>query len=274
MRHPSEEAARLTRPGAAVRSLFVERDDPLSRTPLESLLSGRTAAGGGGGAGGKLRIALLLSILWVQAHPPYTSTRVAPWWARLLQLADPEGTGARQVRDTLHELRDRGFVSLTPTHTGVNEIRLLNELGTGDRYTFPSPADGERYFRIPRQLWADGWMRAMTGRALAVYLATLSNAGWKQEPFWISSDLFHSRYGMGDTTRKKGFRELVDLGVLDIDSYSTTRQEGTRTFRRNVYTFNPDLDSPTLDTAATDSGTPPSADPDESRTMPPQSQNT
>lgn len=205
-------------------------------------------AGSGGGAGGRLRIALLLSILWVQAQPPYTSHRVAGWWARLLQLPDPPGTGARQIRDALHDLENRGFISLTLTDTGTNEIRVLNETGNGQRYTFPDPKE-ETYVRVPRALWADGWIAAMSGRALSVYLAVLSNAGWQGESFWLSSGRFHERYGMGETTRKKGFQDLVELGVLDVTARATTAQEGSRTFRRNVYSLNPDLRSvaPTAD---------------------------
>lgn len=246
---PSSEAAPITRPFAAVRRAFVERDDPAVRSPLETLMSGQ--AGSGGGAGGRLRIALLLSILWVQAQPPYSSHRVAPWWARLLQLPDPTGTGARQIRDALHDLEERAFISLTRTDGGVNEIRLLEELGRGRLYTYPDPALQQLYMRIPRALWAEGWIAAMSGRALAVYLAVLANSGWRDVDFWMSPGLFHERYGMGETTRKKGFQDLVDLGALDVVARATTVQQGSRTFRRNVYTLRPELRSTPVPLAAT-----------------------
>lgn len=41
----------------------------------------------------------------------------------------------------------------------------------------------------------------------------------------------------------RGVRELVDLGVLDVIGTSTAGQEGTRTFRRNVYSLRDDLRS-------------------------------
>jgi hypothetical protein len=125
-----------------------------------------------------------------------------------------------------------------------NQIGLLRETGTGEAYTFPDPSKGEPYIRIPRTLWTDGWIAKMSGRALAVYLVVLSNSGWQaSREFWISGKLFHERYGLGDTTRKKGFRELTELGVLEVVERAVARREGTRTFRRNVYVLREELRS-------------------------------
>jgi hypothetical protein len=227
-------SASVSRASAAVRRSFVERGELGEPSPLKSLLSGIN--GPGGGAGGRLRIALLITLLWVVAQPPHTTRRVASWWAALLGLNEPTGSGARAVRDTLHELEARGFVTLTRIGNDSNEISLLNEDGSRRSYTFPAPADGEPYFRVPRLVWDEQWISRLTGRALAIYLIVLSNSGWRDEgDFWISASLFEERYGLGETTRKRGFRELVDLGILEVTAESVTRREGTRTFRRNIY---------------------------------------
>lgn len=227
---------RISRAAAPVRRSFVERrgDD---RSPLGTLLSGTAAPAGGGGRGGRLRVAVLVTLIFVLAQAPHTTTRVARYWAGLLGLEDPEGTGARAIRDALHQLEERGFIKLTETPSGVLEIRLLSEAGTREHYTIPDPGLQELYFRVPRSLWADGLITRLSGRGLALYLIVLSNAGWGEREFWINQKLFAERYGLGETTRKKGLKELVDLGVLDVVSVSQGLS-GTRSFRRNVYSIN------------------------------------
>jgi hypothetical protein len=153
------------------------------------------------------------------------------------------GNGARQIRDALHDLDERGFIAIVQVETGSNEIQLLSELGTGAAYSPPNPTENERYMRLPRKLWADGWIAEMSGRALSTYVAVMANSGWQDQPFWLAANHFHELYGMGETTRKKGFSELVNIGALDVTAKSTTKMAGMRTFRRNVYTLRPDLSS-------------------------------
>lgn len=236
---PSDQNIELiSRTTVAIRRSFVERTETGDPSPLQALLSG--TAGAGGGAGGRLRIALLMSLLWVVASPPHTTQRVASYWAQVLGLADPMGTGARSVRDTLGALEERHFVSLTRIPPDKTEIVLRSENGDGRPYAFPNPREGEDYFRVPRAFWSDRLVSQLSGRALAVYLVVLANADWRSErEFWISRELFHERYGLGDTTRKRGFKELVDRGILDVTERSVTSQSGSRTFRRNIYTLNP-----------------------------------
>jgi len=163
----------------------------------------------------------------------------------VLELGDPAGTGARAIRDTLHELEHRGYISLTRVENDSNEIRLLREDGSRLDYAFPQPVEGDAYFRIPRLIWDEGWLAKLSGRALAIYLIVLSNAGWREDgDFWISAALFEERYGLGETTRKRGFRELVDHGILIVSAQSVTRREGTRTFRRNIYRVADEFRSP------------------------------
>lgn len=237
----SNEAQQHPRTHAHVRKEFFERPSTSARSPLESLMS-RFDASGGGGAGGYLRIALLLSILWIHAAEPYDSKRVAPYWARLLGLQDPTGNGARAIRDTLGELDRRAFIKIEAVDSTKNRILLLNERGEGKKYAPPIPPT-ELYVRVPKALWSEGWITEMSGRALSMYLAVLSYAGWRDEPFWISAREFHARYGMSESTRKKGLADLVALGVLEVIATSTSDREGERTYRRNVYTLIPQLQS-------------------------------
>lgn len=233
------EVARIKRFSAPVRRAFVEQPED-GKSALASLLSGANASGGGGGRGGRLRIALLLTLIWVIAKEPYTSGRVARSWAELLDLPDPEGTGARAIRDTLDELEERGFVRTATADAGRPEVELLLELGTRKGYRHPDPALNEPYFRVPRSLWESGLIGKLSGRALAMYLVCLSIGGWSSREFWINGSLVASRYGLGETTRKRGLKELVDLGVLlsRTAPVELGHDAGGRTFVRNIYTIN------------------------------------
>lgn len=235
------EADAVNRLSAAIRRSFVERGEDGSASPLSQLMSGANAPRGGGGRGGRTRIALLITLLWVIAHEPYDSKRISRYWASLLGEPDPAGAGAHAVLDALHDLQERGFIALDTSGTNRMLITLLRETADNHPYSFPDPKKGDSYFRVPRTLWTTGMIHEMSGRALALYLITLSHAGWGEREFWINQSLFAERYGLGETTRKKGLKELVDLGVLEIASVSRSLPGETsgRTFRRNIYVLTP-----------------------------------
>jgi hypothetical protein len=230
------EVASISRNFAPIRRLFIEKNRS-EKSPLASLLSGTNAAGGGGGRGGRLRVLLLISLIWVIAREPYNTGRTAPFWARLLDLEDPTGAGARAIRDTLHELRDRGFVRLNHVPGGGMTIDLLMETGSGSAYTPPEPPE-QQYFRVPRSFWTSGTAMRLSGRALAMYLIALGS-GSDGRSFWLNQAAVSERNGLSDTTRKKGLRELVEAGVLDVTGATGSQSgaTGERTFVRNVYTI-------------------------------------
>ena len=123
--------------GAPVRRAFIERTDT-APSPLSRLLSGTNASRGGGGRGGRLRIALLVTLIWRLARSPHSTIRPARYWAELLHLDDPEGDGARAVRSTLLELERRGFVRTESRGPGkVPEIILCDESLNGLDYRLP-----------------------------------------------------------------------------------------------------------------------------------------
>ncbi len=78
--------------------------------------------GHAGGKGGGLRLSLLMSLIWVTARAPYTTSRVAPYWAELLGRDDPQEAGARAIRDALHDLADRGFIQLRSAGRGSKSL--------------------------------------------------------------------------------------------------------------------------------------------------------
>ncbi|PCC17184.1 hypothetical protein CIK62_10660 [Brevibacterium aurantiacum] len=54
---------------------------------------------------------------------------------------------------------------------------------------------------------------------------------------WFSPPQFKEKFGLGESTRKTGLRELVERGVLVMEKMPVDSGggSGNRTFMRNVY---------------------------------------
>lgn len=233
----SELASRVKRDSAPVRRSFVERESGSTEpTPLAMLLRTQDSLGGRGGA---LRVALMLSLIWICARPPYSTTRVAAYWAELLGRDDPRGEGARAVRDCLHELQDRDFLMLVPSGPQV-VILLKDESLTrtedGEHRVYQPPYDLEPYISIPRSFWTSGLAGRLSGAGIAMYLVALAMTRHDDPEFWLSGSFFDDRFGISRSTRKRGLAELAELGVLTSRSLGTVDVTTFRVVRRNIYT--------------------------------------
>lgn len=241
--------------GAPVRRAFVLRADGGGPSPLALLLS--SSSNGGGGRGGRTRLVLLLSLLWTSVAPPYDTRRTARWWASLLGVPGDAHNAARLIRDTFADLERRGFIRVDRTVREEPVTFLLDERGTRKPYTRPDPhqasegseaADSTGYFRIPDLFWTDGYCVDLSAPAIAMYLISLY--GDQTASFWFAEAAFRDRYGLSDSTRKKGLRELVEVGILDEDT-RTIDIEGAlmgRTRARKVYQLPPAFRSPNVTT--------------------------
>lgn len=219
-----------------LRRSFVERPEGSDElTPLATLL--RTT-GETGGKGGGLRIALLMSLIWVTARPPYVTNRVAPYWAELLGREDPGGVGARAIRDALHELADRGLVQLHSTGARL-EIILCNEshpeTAEGDPNPYVPPYGLEQYIPVPRSFWTRGLAGELSGAGIAMYLCSLALTRSDDPEFFIAGAHFDERYGISRSSRKRGLAELTELGVLTVRVEETIDFKTFRKVRRNIY---------------------------------------
>jgi ribosomal protein S25 len=219
-----------------LRRSFVERPEGSDElTPLAALL--RTT-GQTGGKGGGLRIALLMSLIWVTARPPYSTSRVAPYWAELLGREDPDGVGARAIRDALHELADRGFVQLRSTGSRL-EIILCNEsqpqTADGEPIPYVPPYGVDPYIPVPRSFWSRGLAAELSGAGIAMYLCALALTRSDSPTFFISGSYFEERYGISRSSRKRGLAELTERGVLTVTVEETLDFNTLRKVRRNIY---------------------------------------
>lgn len=227
-------AESVLRDSCPLRRSFVERaegvEDP---TPLARLL--RTQ-GDVGGKGGGLRVSLLLSLIWLCAKQPYTTTRVAAYWAELLGRDDPREEGARVIRDCLHELRERGLIELAARGTRVEiALRIETSRPEASRPYIP-PYEFEPYLSIPRAFWATGLAGKLSGAGIAMYLVALAMTRHTDPDFFLSGEFFEERFGISRSSRKRGLAELIKHGALTVRSVESVDLATFRRVRRNVYT--------------------------------------
>lgn len=227
--------------GAPLRVGFF--NDKAGRYPLASLMSS-TSGKGGGGRGGRTRLALLISALWVASGGDHSSTRPASFWARLLGLDDHLERGARNINATWAELANRGFVrqSHGPHPGALSTITLLNEVAPRPtRYEIPKGSGGDLYLRIPEAFWRSGQLASpeLTGPGLAMYLIALRThqLARDKDSLTFPATSFKERYGLGESTRKKGLANLEDLGIVDRVHVLVDNSGGMghRLRPRNVY---------------------------------------
>ncbi len=270
-------AEKVKRDSCPLRRSFVQRSaDDEELTPLTRLLR-TTGEAGGKGAG--LRLTLLLSLIWLNAREPYSTTRVAPYWAELLGRDDPQGEGARAIRDCLHQLRDRRLIELHARGSRI-EIVLNNELSKRgvEPAPYTPPYGKEQYLSIPRAFWTSGVIGELSGAGVAMYLVALAHTTHDDPEFFLSGEHFESRYGISRSSRKRGLAELVAHGVLAVRVEEMIATTSFRRARRNLYTVDPAFlqpaprpnpqqattaDTPAAATAgsATAAATPPAASP-------------
>ncbi|WP_329414745.1 hypothetical protein OG563_18395 [Nocardia vinacea] len=143
------------RRGAPLRREFLNVDIDGARSPIARIMN--SSGGSGGGRGGHIRLALLLSIIWVASKPPHDATRPARWWAEVAGLPDPTGAGARRVLNAMRELHERGFPTMEGGKNGQSPtVQLLNEIGDQTAYQLPFEDLEPNYVRVPHQLWTKG----------------------------------------------------------------------------------------------------------------------
>jgi hypothetical protein len=165
-----------------------------------------------------------LSLLWVCASKPYATNRPARVWAELLNLDDPETNGTRRVRAALKELAARGFVRLEPTKP-TPTITVLSDFGDGSAYTTPgevimdSTGDSRKsheYFRVPNEIWTEGYLGDMDGAAIAMFLVLLAESRGVCRDVWISPHVLDEMYGISASTRTKGVAQLKELELVTV----------------------------------------------------------
>lgn len=242
---PTSPIDSVRRDALPLRRAFVQRAEGIDTpTPMASLLRSTNNAGAGGGA---LRITLLMSLIWVSSRPPFTTSRVASYWAELVGHPDPRGEGARTIRDCLADLEQRRFISLISDGQRVT-IVLNNEAGArsseDDPIRYTLPYENEAYLQVPRAFWSSGLVGDLTGAGVAMYLIALALTRHELPKFYLSGEFFDAHFGISRSTRKRGLKELQDKGVLTVESVESLDFTTMRKRRRNVYTITNEFKQP------------------------------
>lgn len=218
-------AERVRRRTAQVRRGFIARSSPNDPPPplAEILRSGR---------GGAIRLKLYLSVLWIAAGKPHIIQSSAQAWATLLDLEDPTGKAARQVRSSFRWLKERHLIEVSENPGVGSTIKLLSDLGRGDEYSVPGlslsearrtghPGDPrDFYVGLPDVFWTQGWIHVLSGPAVAMLLILL-DVRRGQDPsraLWFSPRVAEERYTLSEETRAKGIGELAALDVIRVTS--------------------------------------------------------
>lgn len=172
--------------------------DPEERpTPLKRIGSD------GRGQGLRLKLYLCMTMLATR-EPRQLRAYPASAYAKMLALSEPETQGARRVNQAQRWLRDEGFIQRIENGTHPPHIALL-----------PVPVTGEwggRWITLPLDLWNNGWVHAMSGRALMLYVILRELTGGR--PGGSSAPGRRKRqYGLSDETWARGVADLEALSL-------------------------------------------------------------
>lgn len=231
-----------------IRLAFI-RGSRLDPPPMARLLRG--------GRGGAVRLKLYLAFLWFAAAPPHDVTYPARAWAGLLGLADFERGGARRVSDAIASLGDHRLVQLERRPGLPTRVLLCDEDGSGRAYRPPwevvdeLQAAGESpespllvphyYVQLPVEFWTNGWAATLSGPAIVMLLAILSEAFGRPSftEVWFSPATAAERFAVSEDTRTAGLRQLRDLEILDVRRRPVHKDAFDFRRMRNTYVLDP-----------------------------------
>ncbi|MGB3353310.1 MAG: hypothetical protein WBB00_11100 [Mycobacterium sp.] len=233
-----------------VRKSFVRpMTNPAAVAPLARVYSG--------GRSGVVAVKLYLALLWRCSAPPFETDKPARAWAAMLDLEDPEGKGARRIKQAMKALAEEKLIKITDQPGFPNLITLRDESGSGKLYELPSTAytfavknkakpdtlNSNMYFKVPQQLWRDGYIQCLSGPALVMLLILLAEKGGEGERVWFSTSEFPARYNISHKTRAAGTKELQAYGLLSVEAEALAGNSRSSTFdvkrRRKVYRLTP-----------------------------------
>ncbi len=161
-----------------------------------------------------------------------------------------EKKGAARVAAAARTLSEQEFIRKEQRPGQASRLFLLEETGSGRPYTHPGSAwdaastipreQRPLYFRIPNALWTNGWMAALSGPALFMYLAVLNEARSKQRyNIWFSPAVANERYGLTEVTRRKGLAELEAHSLIDKDRMPVGQLSLGAVRMRNTFDIDP-----------------------------------
>ena len=200
-----------------IRREFLCRPTPeAALPPMIKMLRGGT--GGRGGQGGEVRLKLYLSLLWFASGDGSVEWQ-ASHWADLLGLPERDSKGKRRIQEAFAWLHANRFVLVEQRPGKHPTVTILHEGGAGATYSKPGKTaekGGEPTYRqLSPEWWTNGWLAQLSGAAVVTWLIYQDESGKRFDFVWLTPDQSSQRYGLSIDTRKKGLRELRDVGLVE-----------------------------------------------------------
>lgn len=163
--------------------------------------------------------ALLLYLLLLAAEPLLEQDRRLPLRtvANMLTTRDYPCT-VRQARQAIAALQRHRLVAARETGTSI-QMRPLREDGSGEPWTAPTGQDEDpdlkHYMAVPHDLFSDEVLDQLHLPGLAVLLVALKETS-ATSVFSVPVERFDGWYGFSERTAERGYRELVEAGLLRV----------------------------------------------------------
>jgi hypothetical protein len=182
---------------------------------------------------------------------PYVAEFRLPDYAKLLGLPTPKTAGASRVRRSLDELAKAKLIWVDRTSGASPRTQLRREDGSGAPYRLPGEketmlvegavrrqAEGN-YIALPAALFTNGWVAALSARAIAAFLALLVQHNLEPDkPAFIAPSIRVDRFGLSDDSFYRGVAELVFYG-LALHRPAPVQREWSTTRGRVRHSFVP-----------------------------------
>lgn len=163
--------------------------------------------------------ALLLYLLLLAAEPLLEHNRRLPLRTVANMLTTENYTcNVRQARQAIAVLQRRRLASVRERGSAV-ELWPLLEDGSGQPWTAPIGQDEDpelkHYMAVPHALFSDEVLDRLHLPGLAVLLVCLKETT-STSVFSVSVERFAPWYGISERSAERGYRELVDAGLLRV----------------------------------------------------------
>jgi hypothetical protein len=196
------------------------RDPSTNDPPLAQLLRGGP---GRGGRSGDVRLKLYLTLAMRATRAPHDIGGVPAYvYAEMLGLPDPARSGARRIASALRWLGDHDFVTLKDPGRGAPAPMRVHYLREKE---VPYPS-------IPIQMWTEGWIVRLPGRAIALYLILRELTGGRPTGAHATGRR-KDEYGLSADTWTRAAADLEEAGLLTIEEFVdyTDLRQGRRRLR-------------------------------------------
>ncbi|WP_441893780.1 hypothetical protein [Microbacterium sp.] len=210
---------------ALPREFARDTENPEPEPPLVRILRGK----------GETRLKVYLTTLMAATRAPHATQNSAYTLATTLGLGESRGA-RRRIDEAYKGLVDLNLVARELNPGAIATTTVLHWSGKGEQWEIPTPASP--YISLPIELWRNGWIVALSGRAIAmlIVLRELTN-GRSGDSAWADGTR-KAEYGLSADTWTRGCAELESAGLLTMSTVVAS-SHGLRR-RRKSYTLHID----------------------------------